>query len=251
MTTDHQAMLDNAFAQVAERIKAAEDARDEARELYAALQTLHEQQREAARGALQRAEQAEAAYAALKAEGDGLWRMVENSANESRRLREAMERAPHAHPCWAAYNDCGWRRKFVMPERCNCWKREALAAAPGQEAPVARLDCAVVGHDKRHPAYPGERYFCERCGEECDPPSPEPPAAAPVEDEWWCAMCGEVVPSHSVTYRETHDERDGGCGVVVTSRPKAPAAAREVCTHDYVMRDYKGWICACCREPRP
>ena len=29
---------------------------------------------------------------------------------------------------------------------------------------------------------------------------------------WWCPVCKVKVPPKSVTYEETHDERDGGCG---------------------------------------
>jgi hypothetical protein len=41
-------------------------------------------------------------------------------------LREVVEKAPHARLCLAAYNDCGWERQAIKPEKCNCWKRDAL-----------------------------------------------------------------------------------------------------------------------------
>jgi Zn finger protein HypA/HybF involved in hydrogenase expression len=34
--------------------------------------------------------------------------------------------------------------------------------------------------------------------------------------EWWCPTCKIVVPSHHVTFEETHDVRCDGCGEPVT-----------------------------------
>ena len=29
---------------------------------------------------------------------------------------------------------------------------------------------------------------------------------------WWCDECGKLVPDNEVTFEETHDPRQGGCG---------------------------------------
>ena len=36
--------------------------------------------------------------------------------------------------------------------------------------------------------------------------------AQPAGGGWFCPTCDESVPSHHVTFNETHDERAGGCG---------------------------------------
>ena len=37
-----------------------------------------------------------------------------------------------------------------------------------------------------------------------------------TKPQWWCADCGVNLDPRDVTYEETHDERRGGCGLVVT-----------------------------------
>jgi len=40
-----------------------------------------------------------------------------------------------------------------------------------------------------------------------------PSVIAPDKDKsWWCPECREWVQNEHVTYEETHDTRNGGCG---------------------------------------
>ena len=49
-------------------------------------------------------------------------------------------------------------------------------------------------------------------------PADHLPAANGSRAGWWCPQCQCEVPPAHVTYEETHDPREGGCGAKLTER---------------------------------
>lgn len=68
--------------------------------------------------------------------------------------------------------------------------------------------------------YPGTRQICAicskptgRCEEDaCYNEDGEPFCPQCADEHWYCDSCGVFVPSEHVTFEETHDVRNGGCG---------------------------------------
>lgn len=104
----------------------------------------------------------------------------------------------------AVVNYEGWQGEYFL---------QAKALSEALAAPVTDtlcIDCAPIG-------YPTDETRCELC------PRRSVLSGDESDYRWWCAYCKTAVRSCDVTFKETHDPRNGGCGYSV-----APQAAPSV-----------------------
>lgn len=40
-----------------------------------------------------------------------------------------------------------------------------------------------------------------------------------MDSDWYCPHCDQFLFGYEVTFEQTHDEREGGCGLPVMSEP--------------------------------